>query len=152
MERDLYYLTPEKALEHARNGNLSTADAADRCDVKVRTFRRWLKLGLRDRPRRGVNTTLSFKIEAQIARTIEFYFFQGYSLSRARLKLSLAASTTRPWGQEQLTPRRGHQLSLECGFQGLLSVTISVNALQKRFLTTERLLLRQRTRNLCFKR
>ena len=96
MERDLYYLTPEKALEHARNGNLSTADAADRCDVKVRTFRRWLKLGLRDRPRRGVNTALSFKIEAQIARTIEFYFFQGYSLSRARLKLSLAASTTRP--------------------------------------------------------
>ena len=83
MERDFYYLTPEKALEHAKNGNLSTADAADRCDVKVRTFRRWLRASRSASQGGQYHVIIQNRREAQIARTIEFYFFQGYSLSRS---------------------------------------------------------------------
>ena len=66
----------------ARNSEITAAEAARRCNVEESTFRRWLRRGLHVPPHHGRPTTLSTQIESNVVKTVEFYFYQGYALSK----------------------------------------------------------------------
>ena len=83
----------------ARNSEITAAEAARRCNVEESTFRRWLRRGLHVPPHHGRPTTLSTQIESNVVKTVEFYFYQGYALSKGTV-------ITMPSGHQQFAAGR----------------------------------------------